>query len=143
MGFGFEKHLGKTDPFVIEFTWKFLPGLGCRGGAMTPPCAGQCCCLVPFRRGSGWALFHSCFQGHRAQLREFLPFFRLCIVPILAVHPICADGYPCGQAILWVAPLCPSLWQEFELGAQRFPSSSFWRESPAGDLHVVRSKTRA
>lgn len=115
MGFGFEKHFGKTDPFVIEFTWKFLPVLGCREGAMTPSFAGQCCCSAALWYLLGGALlFHGLFQGHQAQLKKLLLFFQLCIAPILAVHPSSAQEYPFGQAELCVASLCPSLWQEFE-----------------------------
>lgn len=86
----FEKHLRRTDPFVTEVTWKFLPGLG-RWQRVMAPHAGECCRFNALWSLLGGAvlgvLLHGHFQRHRARLKKFLLLFPLRILLIPAVHP--------------------------------------------------------
>lgn len=103
MGFVFEKHLRKTDPFVMEFTWKFLPGLGCREGAMTPPSAGQCFCLAAVWYLLGGALVATGISsGTKLSWGSFCSFSSCALFPSWQCTPALQLDIPLvSQFFVW------------------------------------------
>lgn len=145
-GLDLKKHLRKTDPFVIEFSWKFLPGLGCREAAVTPLCAGQFCCFAAVWYLLGGVLVGCCStaisSGTKLSWGSFCSFSSCALFPCWQCIPALQLDIPLVREF-FVWHLCALHYGKSLSWEQSFPSSSFWRESPAGDSHVVRSKARA
>lgn len=139
MGFGFEKHLRKRDPFVIEFSWKFLPGLGCREGAMTPPCGGQRCGFAAVWFLLGGALSGCCStaisSGTKLSWGSFYSFSSCALFPswqyIPALH---LDISLVRQFFVWhlCALHCGKSWSW-----EHRVFLPFWREPPAGHFLLL------
>lgn len=122
MGFVFEKCLGKADPFVTEFTWKFLPGLGHREGARTPPRAGQCCCFAAvwyFLGLLGGALIGCCStaisSGTKLSWGSFFSFSSCALLP----------SWPCIPALQLDIPLASQFFV-WHLCALHYGTSLSW-----------------
>lgn len=133
MGFGFEKHLRKTDPFVIELSWKFLPGWG----------AGRV----------QWPLL---VEGSAAVLLLFGTFWEgLCLGAVLQIFPVAPSSAEEVSALFPSWQCIPALQLDFPWVRQFFvwhlcalhcgKSWSwehrvflpFWREPPAGDFLLL------
>lgn len=111
-----------------------------------PPHAGECYCYCPTAVryllgvivvGLSW---YGPLQWHWSQLKKFLLFFLLNVIPFLSTPPphswiTLRSGNSC------VASLYTTLGQQSELGTQSLPSFSFRRELLERDFHILRSKT--
>lgn len=146
MGFGFEKASQKVRFFCYwvqlgTSAWAGVWG-GCNGLSLCRAALLFCCCLVPL----GWALVGCCSTAMSSSTKlswgSFCSFSSCALFPSWQCIPTLQLDIPLAREF-FVCHLC-ALWYGKSLRWEHsFPSSSFWRESPAGDLHVVRSKTRA
>lgn len=81
------------------------------------------------------------FPGAPSSAEEASPLFPA----VYCSHPGSASQLCTGISLWSGRALCgisvPFTMARVWVGTQSFPSSSFWRESPAGDLHLVTSKS--
>lgn len=103
----FEKHLGKTELFVIEVIWKSPPGLGRRQCALTPSSRRGprlfLCRLVPFRKSGGQGVVTRPFPVAPSPAEEGPALWPPCVsFPSLQRIPAPQLGIPAvRQFLVW------------------------------------------
>lgn len=133
-GPSFEKHLGEIEPFVIGAGWKFLPGLG-PIRQRTPSLGREHWCSA-----AGWELYEAWWLGHHymAISSGNEPSWRsFCFPAVYHSHPRAASIWS-GVASLYNNPQK----QSYMRPQRHFPSFSFWREAPEGDVFILFSAPR-